>query len=447
MIRMRSLSTRALGLGITAAVLFWAAACVSRSIPTAQPSPPPSPTSELDILHLPSAFRYEVTLRPPGGATEPDTVIVGQYRNGELAQSTRYGDGVPEELVVTSDHSEGVQRSYTRATGDPNWSRWPGVGLDAVYGLASPFSVLRLYPLADQKTPAEPDQVSGVTVATTKMQVAFSAASIERLLHAAVDAVTDDAETRATLAAQLAPLAVPHTVTYWVGEDNRIYRAAATLLAAGADGRPVPWLEAAWRFWDYDDPGIAVEAPQEYVDVSTLAAADPAGQAEPQLDPATTMRIRTFAQPGVPAEAATVVVYRAGTSEVVEQRASADAQFALPFGAYDVQVKVETAEQWLKGVEVVADSVASQDVLFEFGTLELTVVQDGATPQVDIVIYPAGQRETWVAWRSDNPTSVQLPAGTYDIEVALPDLRGNKTVEGIVVSAGEKTSQVIDISK
>jgi len=62
------------------------------------------------------------------------------------------------------------------------------------------------------------------------------------------------------------------------------------------------------------------------------------------------------------------------------------------------------------------------------------------------VIYPAGQRQTMADWRTENPTRVLLPAGTYDIEVALPDYTGSKIVTDVVVTAGSSTQQVIDIS-
>jgi hypothetical protein len=137
------------------------------------------------------------------------------------------------------------------------------------------------------------------------------------------------------------------------------------------------------------------------------------------------LRVRVFSDAGVPAGQAAVTVHPAGTRQALDSREAADAQFALPPGAYDVLVQAEDAEQWLKDLQVIEGGVNSQDVVFEFGTLTVTVTQDGATPQVDIVIYPAGQRQTMAAWKTENPTTVQLLAGLHDIEVALPDFTGS----------------------
>jgi hypothetical protein len=112
-----------------------------------------------------------------------------------------------------------------------------------------------------------------------------------------------------------------------------------------------------------------------------------------------------------------------------------------------VKVAAGGGEQWLKDVAMVEGSVVSQDVVFDFGTLALTVVQNGATPQVDMVIYPAGQRQSFADYRSENPTAVQLAAGKYDVEVALPDYTGNKVVAGIEVRAGETVSQTINLDE
>ena len=112
-----------------------------------------------------------------------------------------------------------------------------------------------------------------------------------------------------------------------------------------------------------------------------------------------------------------------------------------------MKVEAGGAEEWLKGLATVEGSAVSQDVVFDFGTLALTVVQNGATPKVDIVIYPAGQRATWADYRSENPTSVYLRPGQYDVEVALPDFTGSKVVEGIEIRAGETVSRTIRLDK
>ena len=115
--------------------------------------------------------------------------------------------------------------------------------------------------------------------------------------------------------------------------------------------------------------------------------------------------MRVFALPGVPVEKVKVTVYPAGKKKALGSTDAQDAQFVLPAGTYDVLVEAGGAEEWLKGVAMVDGNVVSQDVVFDFGTLALTVVQNGATPKVDIVIYPAGQRQTWADYRAENPTS------------------------------------------
>lgn len=413
-------------------------------MPTAGPTPTATllPEVEPGLLALPAAFRYEMTLRPASQPEEPYTVVVGQYREGAWSQSTRHGEDTPEELVI----APGQPHSYTRAATDVVWTRWPGIGFDAAYGLASPFAVLRLYPLADEQVRGDADPVQGAPEATVKVQAAFAPATVERLLKASAAAVASDAEERTALEGQLAALLVPQTMTYWVGDSGRVYRAAATLLTADEAGEPQPWMEVTWRFYDYDSPAISVSAPADFADVSELAVATVSAQADPALGATTTLRVRVFSNPGQPAENARVSVYPAGKRQVLDELSAADAQFVLAEGKYDVLVQAEKAEEWLKEVEVISGTVTSQDVLFAFGTLAVTVTQDGATPQVDIVIYPAGQRQTMADWLTENPAQVLLPAGKYDIEVALPDYTGSKIVADVEVQAGQVTEQTIDIT-
>jgi hypothetical protein len=166
---------------------------------------------------------------------------------------------------------------------------------------------------------------------------------------------------------------------------------------------------------------------------------------EISLDPRTNLRVRVFALPGVPVEKDTVTVYPADKKKALGSTDAQDAQFVLPAGIYDVRVQAGGAEQWLKGVTMIEGDLVSQDVVFDLGTLALTAVQNGATPKVDMVIYPAGQRATWTDYRSGNPVSVQLTPGKYDVEVALPDFTGSKVVEGIEVRSGEVVSQTINL--
>ena len=340
--------------------------------------------------------------------------------------------------------------SYSRLAGETTWTRWPGEGFDAGYGLASPFSVLRLYPLADEQASGEADPLQGVTDTVVKAQAVFTADTVQRLLRAGAFAVAGDPEERSALDAQLSPLYVPQTVTYWTGAEGRVHQAAATLLTLDPDGEPAPWLEVVWRFWGYDDPALTVAAPATYADADESSPADQSATApapEIALDPRTNLRVRAFALPGVPVEKVKVTVYPAGKKKALGSTDAQDAQFVLPAGTYDVLVEAGGAEEWLKDVAMVDGTVVSQDVVFDFGTLALTVTQNGATPKVDIVIYPAGQRQMWADYRAENPTSAYLRAGKYDVEVALPDFTGNKVVEGIEIRSGETISQTIDLDK
>ena len=439
-------------------LLIAAAACSEGPVlaPTATPAElSPSATAAVDpLLQLPAAFHYEVRLQPAEAGEEAATIITGAYRDGALTQTARQADGTAEELIIAAGPADGAFRSFTRPADQERWARWPGVGFDAVYGLASPFSPLRLYPLVlAQVAPAEPDLLLHAPVETFRAQVVFSPEIIERFLKAGVAAVTSDAEEQEALALQLAPLLVPQTFTYWTSEDGRVYQAAATLLTADLAGRPAPWLAVVWRYWGYDDPAIAVAAPTAFDDVSELVsppgatAAAPAAGDEAALAPDTTLRVRVFANPGRYATDTQVIVYPAGKKQAQATQLSADAQFALPPGVYDVFVQAEAAWTWLRDVVVSPEALSSHDVLFDFGTLTLVVTHQGATPQVDIVVYPAGQRQEWLAWRTENPTTLHLPAGPYDVEVALPDLSATKRVSGIEVKASQTTEVTIALDE
>jgi hypothetical protein len=436
--------------------MLWLAGCTAQPIPAPNLHPDPAPTATVpapaapEILALPDTFRYEVTVRPAGLPDEPATVITGQYREGAWSQSARRGEDAAEDLIVAPDGPSGPLRSYTRPAGEATWTRWPGEGFDAGYGLASPFSVLRLYPLADQRAPGEADPLPGVTDTIVKEQAVFSADTVQRLLRASAFVVAANPEERSALDAQLTPLFVPQTVTYWAGAGGRVYQAAATLLTADTDGQSTPWLEVVWRFWGYDDPTAAVTAPTTYVDAGGAEPTDQSAAAaspEVSLDPRTNLRVRVFALPGVPVDRVKVTVYPAGEKQALGSTDAQDAQFVLPAGTYDVQVEAGGAEEWLRGMAMVDGNVVSQDVVFDFGTLALTVLQNGATPKVDLVIYPAGQRASWADYRSENPASAYLRAGKYDVEVALPDFTGSRVVEGIEIRAGETVSQTIRLDE
>ena len=169
--------------------LLWLAGCTAHPVPVPKLGPTSEPTAvsvgaptgastaapliEQDPLALPAAFRYEVTVRPVGLPDEPATVITGQYRDGAWSQSARRGEDAAEDLIVARAGPSGPLWSYTRLAGETTWTRWPGEGFDAGYGLASPFSVLRLYPLADERAPGEADPLQGVAESVTKAQAVF----------------------------------------------------------------------------------------------------------------------------------------------------------------------------------------------------------------------------------------------------------------------------------
>ena len=142
-----------------------------------------------------------------------------------------------------------------------------------------------------------------------------------------------------------------------------------------------------------------------------------------------------------------MTVYPAGAKKALGSTDAQDAQFVLPVGTYDVQVESGGAEEWLKGLAMVEGNVISQDVVFDFGTLALTVVQGDSTPKAghcDSSGWPAAD----LGRLSRRESDLRLPPrGQYDIEVALPESTGNKIVEGIEVRSGETVSQTIRLDE
>ena len=468
------------------AVLFWVAGCGSASTPSPAPAPAgpepassPGPTATAspaanapaatqppasrpapatgstgqpapaDLLALPSAFRYEVTLQPVESATAAQAVITGQYREGEWAQIARTvtaadAGGLPrgEELIVAGG------ASYTRPVGEAAWTRWPGVGFDAAYGLASPFTVLRLYPLAGQRTRGVLAPAAGAPEPTLRSQAVIPPAAIARVLAAAAATLAPDAASQAALQAQAAAMAVQQTITYWATAEGRVYRATAALLAADQADQPAAWLEATWRFWGYDDPTIAIAAPSASQEAPGLAASQPQPTAPPasRASGPAELRVLVYASPGILATDLAVTVYPAGeTRQPLDWRRQAEARFSLPPGRYDVLVQMDYAQEWLQGIEVGAGQSAARDVTFYFGLLHLTAVRNGRPVAVDIVTYPAGDRQNWVDWRSDNPASIRLRAGVYDVEIAYADYTRRQIVRGLEVKAGATTTRTVEL--
>lgn len=420
-----------------------------------QPTPDAAatPAPDGDLLRLPAAFRYQMTLHPAGQPDATSTLVSGQYRDRTWQQTARTGAGpeqIDEELTVARDPALGELRSYTRAMTDTVWTRWPGVPFDAAYGLASPFTLLRLRPLATQT--ATPESDGSGPAGTTKTQAVFDAAAVRRLLVAGVFAVAADGESRAALETQIAPLFVPQTLTYWADAEGRIAQIAGTLLTLRADGQAAPWLEVTAVYSGYDDPAIAVAAPDEVNDIGSLAVAAPAEQAAAgtgAVEPVTgvNLRIRVFARPGEPAADAIVTIYPKGKKNVADEKLGADAQFALKPGQYDALVRAGGAEQWLRDVPVTETAVVSHDALFDFAELTVVVVLGGAAPSVDVVVYPAGERVRFAGFATANPARFSLPAGLYDVEVATIDGNARRRVDGVEVRGGLETTQTIDLGQ
>jgi hypothetical protein len=140
-----------------------------------------------------------------------------------------------------------------------------------------------------------------------------------------------------------------------------------------------------------------------------------------------------------------VTIFPINSRQLLDWRKEAEARFKLPPGRYDVLVQMDYAEEWLRGVEVTARQIVTREVVFDFGALKLTVTQEGKLIPADIVTYPAGDRQNWVDWRSDNPATIRLRAGIYDVELAYANYRKKQTVTGVVVKAGEMTEKVVEV--
>ncbi|MCU0508143.1 MAG: hypothetical protein MUC34_07060 [Anaerolineae bacterium] len=419
-----------------------------------QPQSPGALSADASLLALPSAFRYQVVLRYPGSDTPP-TLIVGQYRDGQWQQSARASTGgelaADEELVVARDPKDGALRSFSRAQTDSVWTRWPGIPSDRAYGLSSPFTLLRLRPLAAETATPEGSDAGAGPAGTTKTRAFFPEDTVKRLLIAGFSAVTSDPEALASLESVFAAQAAPQTLTYWTDAQGRVAQAVGTLLVKGPDGQPMPLAEVTASYTAYDDPSIQVTAPAEAYDINELVAApdDVGPRPELETDPAAgvTLRVRVFATAGQPAGEAIVTVYQKNKKTVVDEKLGADAQFKLKPGQYDVLARAGGAEQWLKDVAVTEGAITSNDVLFDFAPLTVNVTLGGAAPPVDVVVYPAGERVRFAGFATANPARFLLPAGLYDVEVGAIDGSARKRVDGVEVRGGLETTQTIDLGQ
>jgi hypothetical protein len=414
------------------------------------PLAPQLTAEELALLALPAAFRYEVVLRNDQAAENTETSIAGQYRDGAWAQTSRREGQAAEELIVAQDPTTAALHSYTRVISDTAWTRWPGVSFDAAFGLASPFTLLRLYGLAEDSDAAtlEPDPAD--PPGTVRTQVVFPAATIERLLKAGVAAVAPDPQARAALEAQVEGLFTPQTVTYWtMGDDaeRRVVQAAAALVSRGTDGEPASWVEMVARYADYDSPSIAVAAPAEVVDIAALAGESLVAEQATELAPGANLRVRVFANSGVPASDSVVAVYKAGKKTLVDEKLGPDAQFILAPGPYDVLVRVDSSDQKLEGVVIGPEMLVSHDVLFDFGTLTISATVGDTAPAIDAVVYPSGERNNFAGYQSTNPATFQLPAGVYDVEVGTQDGGFVARLAGVEVRAGLATTQAVELDR
>ncbi|MGE5602746.1 MAG: hypothetical protein ACM30E_06830, partial [Nitrososphaerales archaeon] len=271
--------------------------------------------------------------------------------------------------------------------------------------------------------------------------------AVQRILTAGVLAIATNEDTRAALEEQIAPFFVPQTITYWTDSSGKVTKAAATVLSLGPDKVPAPWVEITANYSGYGDPAIAVTAPASATDIADVAGKDTVAEQASDVQPGVTLRVRVFSSAGVPAADSIVTAYVSGKKTVAGEKPGPDAQFTLKPGLYDVLVHSGGAQQWLKGVAVTKNAVASNDVLFEFAPLTVRVNLNGAALAVDVVVYPAGEKTDFVGFLSENPAQFQLPVGVYDVEVAAQTGRARKRVNNIEVRAGLETTLDIDLAR
>jgi hypothetical protein len=427
--------------------------------PTRTPLPTATPVSapagdQFDLSDgIPAEpFRYEIKLQPMDQTGAAGTDVRGIYKAGDWQQTAggSSADVAPADSAQESIVAGGA--AYIRSAGQTDWARWPAPSFEDAYGLTSPFTPLRLHALAGIGQGKERGRLSltpGAPEATFSQTVTFSGEAVASLLNAG--AAASGVNGADNLSAQIAPMAISQTVTFWTGESGRLYRAEALLRTRNEAGQVTPWLAAAWRYWDYGDGQIKISAPGAPAGGQTAAGAPvnptPVSAADADLT------VRVFASPGVPAADFAVTIYRADDAQrqpmawYDDSDVTADAvRFALPPGAYDVRVQAAYAESWLRGVEIAAGQPAiTKDVAFDFGTLQLAVTHDGAPIAANEITYPAGDRANWVDERAGTAASIPLRAGIYDVEIGYDTPPISTTVTGITIQAGETVSRTVTV--
>ncbi len=113
-------------------------------------------------------------------------------------------------------------------------------------------------------------------------------------------------------------------------------------------------------------------------------------------------------------------IYRqGGRILVVEGKAKEEALHKLPAGKYDVHVRQDAAEDWLRGVTILAGKTYNQNVYMNTGWLELRI--GGLRDKVSGDYQVLDRKTKDVIASGQNATEVirYLPEGLYDIRVVV----------------------------
>ena len=219
-------------------------------------------------------------------------------------------------MIVARDPSSNTLRSYTRAITDTVWTRWPGVTFDTAYGLASPFTVLRLRPLATQIRHAGSRRNRGRSRRERQRRrpssrQKSSSASCRRASHRRWQP-TRTAEQ--LWRARSPPCSFRRPLPSGPTPQGRVAQAAGTLLTLGPDDQPAPWLEMTATYSGYDDPAT-VDRRRRPRRATLPTLRRQLRRTSARTAPRTsggqgvTLRVRVFATAGEPATDAIVTVY------------------------------------------------------------------------------------------------------------------------------------------